>query len=361
MVLVVGLLAVVAIGFPTYRAFPRLADREPLNLMAKWDAEWYLAIAQDGYPWDGSPRHEARLAFFPAYPMAARIAGWAVGGPAAGAALVTFVGFFGALVYFYRLARQDLEASEADAAVQFLAFGPFAVYYSAIYSEALYLLAAVAGFYYFRRRAWMAASCWGIVAGLSRPNGCLLSVVLLVAALDARWRTKSLDSSTFWRGVVTSAMPGVGLGLYCLFVYRLTGDPLHWLRLNSLWGRGESSVWAMIQQHRDWITQLGFSVYFANFTTDFINCVATALAAATIWPVTRRFGPAYGALIALNLAAAISSGTMLSLARLTCTMFPIFLWMGWAIPPARRSYWTAAFAMVQGFAACMFFTWRWLY
>jgi hypothetical protein len=42
-------------------------------------------------------------------------------------------------------------------------------------------------------------------------------------------------------------------------------------------------------------------------------------------------------------------------------MFPIFLWLADAVPATRRTPLIAAFATIQGFAAVMFFTWRWLY
>jgi hypothetical protein len=295
------------------------------------------------------------------------MAGWIVGGPAAGAALVTFTSFFAALIYLFRLAREDLGEDKAGVAVQFLAFGPFAVYYSAIYAESLYLLGAVAAFYYFRRGAWVRASVWGLLVGLTRPNGCLLSAVLLVAIIDQAVRARRTRvagvprESRLIPSLFTAAMPTLGLGIYCVFVYFLTGDALHALRLHALWGRGESTFWGMVVAHYQSIHQLGFSGYVANDPTDFINCCAALLVLAAVWPVTRRFGAAYGVFLALNLAVPIASGTMLSLARLTATMFPIFLWLADAVPATRRTPLIAAFATIQGFAAVMFFTWRWLY
>ena len=74
-VLLAGYLAVIAIGYPPDRERPRLADNGLVNLMAKWDAEWYLNIVIDGYRWDSDLRHQMRLAFFPGYPAAFRVAG----------------------------------------------------------------------------------------------------------------------------------------------------------------------------------------------------------------------------------------------------------------------------------------------
>ena len=52
---------------------------------------------------------------------------------------------------------------------------PFAVFFSAPYTEALFVLGAVAAFYHFRRAEWLQAAAWGLLVGLTRPNGCFLS------------------------------------------------------------------------------------------------------------------------------------------------------------------------------------------
>jgi len=366
-VLLVGALAVASIGYPPDRERPRLADNAFLNLMAKWDAEWYLTIAREGYQWNGNVRDDARLAFFPAYPMASRAAGWFVGSTPLGAALVVFAAFLGALCYLFRLAREDIGASEAEAAVLFLAFSPFAVFYSAIYTESLFLLGAVGAFYHFRRAEWIRASAWGIVVGLTRPNGFLLSVALALAALELVLRARrdgrfhALDWSRVRTAVLVATMPAIGTGIYSIFVYLLTGEPFMWLRLHSHWGRGNAGIGDLVSVHYGWIRQTGLVGYALMSPIDFINSCAGILALAAVWPVTRRLGPGYGGWIAVNVLAALLSGTTLSIARLTGTLFPLFLWLGAVVPARRRASWIAAFATVQGLTAVLFFTWRRFY
>ncbi|MCX6543391.1 MAG: mannosyltransferase family protein [Acidobacteria bacterium] len=379
-VLLAGYLAVVAIGYPIDRERPRLASNEAVNVMAKWDAEWYLGIASEGYQWDGTLRHQMRFAFFPGYPMASRAVGWAVGDVATGAALVSLASFFGALVYLFRLAREELGAEQAETALLLLAFSPFAVFYSAIYTESLYLLATVGAFYHFRRSEWAKSSAWGLVAGLTRPNGFLLTAILLtsaaLSAFKARRASRALGAAPApparlelqpraWAppaaGVLAALMPLAGMGAYSAFAYSLTGDPLTWLRLHEMWGRGKTGVWDLLVTHYDWVTQFGLQGYVTSMPIDFINTVAALLALAAVWPVARKLGVVYGVFILVNVAAPLSSGTTLSLARLTSTLFPVFLWLATLIPAKHRSSWIAAFAVLQGFSAVMFYTWRRLY
>ena len=89
-----------------------------------------------------------------------------------------------------------------------------------------------------------------------------------------------------------------------------------------------------------------------------MNLTAAAFAAVLIWPVTRRLGVAYGALVAINLAVPLALGGAISIGRLTATMFPLFLWLAAAIPERRLGVWVLLFAVGQGLMAVLFYTWR---
>ena len=69
-VLVVGLMAMHAIGFPEGRTPFRVADGEAGNLPARFDAGWYLQIATYGYEYlPNRFDRQQNLVFFPAFPI----------------------------------------------------------------------------------------------------------------------------------------------------------------------------------------------------------------------------------------------------------------------------------------------------
>jgi hypothetical protein len=47
--------------------------------------------------------------------------------------------------------------------------------------------------------------------------------------------------------------------------------------------------------------------------------------------------------------------------RVTSVLFPVFLWLGAAVPPRQRVAWLVGFSMMQAVCAVAFFTWRPLY
>src|SRR3954462_1529448 len=125
--------------------------------LARWDSVWYLAIANDGYPAD-DPR---RAAFFPLYPLLVGAAKAFVRQPILAGALVSLACFAVALMLLHRLAALELGAPAARMPVWALALFPGAVFFSAVYSEALYLMLSVGCVYTARTGRWATAGAVG--------------------------------------------------------------------------------------------------------------------------------------------------------------------------------------------------------
>lgn len=368
-VLIVGFLSVVLIGYESPEGAPwRIYRNELLNLPARYDTGWYLGIATYGYQWNPArPTAQQNIVFFPAYPMLVRYLSLLVARQTVWTGvLISWVAFFVALVYLYRLARQSMSSEQASAAITFLAAYPFALFFSTAYTEALFLLAMVGAVYHFGRDELWQAGGWGLLAGLTRPNGCLLSVVLALMLL-ARLRT---DGVSGWRSLSLSrnadrlavaALPGVGMIVYSTFIYYLTGDPLRWTKQQVGWGRTYTPLDTLVSDRFDFITNRGLYNYASSQTIDMLYAAAVVFVLASVWPVFRRFGLPFAALILINVIPPLTSGGLLSMGRMTSVLFPVFLWLGAAVPPRHRVALAIGFASLQALCAAMFFTWRPLY
>jgi hypothetical protein len=117
-------------------------------------------------------------------------------------------------------------------------------------------------------------------------------------------------------------------------------------------------AWQSLGGPFGYVAQHGFHEYLRAETPNFLNLTAATFAAVLIWPVTRRLGVAYGALVAINLGLPLALGGAISMGRFTATMFPLFLWLGAAIPERRLGMWVLVFALGQGLMAVLFYTWR---
>jgi Gpi18-like mannosyltransferase len=361
----VGLLALVTIGYAPGEPNTRLFDHEVMNLPVRWDAGWYFQIAKSGYYWDRRQDRQQNIAFFPAFPMATRAVARLFGGEPeayliAGVAL-SHAAFLAALLLLYQLARSltgdDLAARSA---VLLASCYPFAVFYGAYYTESFYLLGVAGALYWLERDRPWAAVLFGLLAGLTRPNGFLLAAPLaLVAFRVAGARARRRSAATLLPWLAAIAAPLAGVAIYSAYIYALTGDPLTWWAQHAAWGRTFEGAEPIVETAGS-IGRDGLLGYLNAQPYRVINAIPAAAAIALAVPVWRRFGAAYGLFVLLNVVPPLIFGGTISMGRVTATMFPLFVWLAVAFPR-----WTGPlagmFAILQGLAAALFYTWRPLY
>src|SRR3954454_9953648 len=174
--------------------------------LARWDSVWYLAIANDGYPAD-DPR---RAAFFPLYPLLLGGVNAVWREPIVAGALVSLACFAVALVLLHRLTALEFGAPAARAAVWALALFPASVFFSAVYSEALYLMLSIGCLYAARTGRWAWAGAAGALGAATRSAGVLLVVPLLVLWLArgelARARRRRHARDAAWIALVPAGL-----------------------------------------------------------------------------------------------------------------------------------------------------------
>ena len=379
-VFVVAFAAVITIGISSSPGF--ILSREPLdNLPARFDAGWYGGIALDGYYWDHTFQRQRNIAFFPALPLLMRPVGAVLGmyeeGPSRerrmlralwGGVAISLVAFFWALHYTSRLATDLIGPERAPAAVLLLAAYPFAAYFNAPYTESLFLLASTGACFHFLRREWVAASAWGILVGLTRPNGCFLAIPLALLALKRQKAKGKREKERAERGgsakdllveLVVAGMPGVGMLLFTLYLYYLTGVWFAWAHIQEAWGRSYEGL--PIVTFFSNVGDLSWLQFIQNNPYNSINALGVLFALVMIYPVFRRVGLAWGVLVLINLLPPLITGGFLSMGRMTSTLFPLFFAFAAVIPPRAVAGWAAAFAIGQGLCAALFFTWRALF
>lgn len=365
-VLLVGFLATVLFGPPADapRAW-RLYENEFFNLPARWDTGWYLGIAAEGYSFDpGRPHLQQNIAFFPAYPLLMRYGSLLLGREMAWTGvLISWVSFFAALVYLYRFARDRWGEGAAAAAIGLLACYPFSLYYSTAYTEGLFLLTVIGACYHFERNALWKAGLWGLLAGLTRPNGCLLSVVLACIALRPWWEARGRPGASFgWTSLAdrmsVAALPGLGMLIYATYIFFLTGNPFQWAAQNAAWGRVYRGLDELVLEQAGHIGEAGLLSFAGTRSYDALQLSAVVFVALTAWGVYRRIGFPYLVMLAVNLVPPLVMGGLMSIGRVSSMLFPCFLWLALAVPAAHRMAWLAGLAMVQALCAALFFTWR---
>jgi hypothetical protein len=315
-----------------------------LGVFARWDAGWFLRIAEHGY----DTRQSA--AFFPLYPLCVRALAFALRSHLAAGFVISLVAAAGAAGVLYRLSRSR------DAVVLFALY-PIAYVFTSVYSDGLFLLLALAAFDAAVRGRSLAAGIFGGLAVATR----LLGLALLPALGVLLWRRGRL-------ALAPLLLLPAALGAYMVYLHEHFGDAFafahaengYWLRqtpalgpLTGLWDAvrsGEQGL-AQLVLHLPSNGRYGKPEQFAIW--NLTNLALLVVAAWLTWLAWRRLGTAYGLYSAATLVIVLSSPAavvpLTSLPRFLLADFPLFV----VLAPYRRVL-VPFFAAVGAVAAVAF-------
>ena len=157
---------------------------------ARWDSAWYLVIAHYGYRPDLDSYTAPRDAFFPLYPLGLRVLSDLGLQAVLVGVLFSLAALALALYGIHRLTELELGRSGrpgsgdvARLAVLLTALAPMAFYFSAVYSESLYLALSVGLFWFARQGRWAWVGVLGALAAATRSTGIVLALPALMLYL----------------------------------------------------------------------------------------------------------------------------------------------------------------------------------
>ncbi|NJL92475.1 MAG: hypothetical protein HC915_01515, partial [Anaerolineae bacterium] len=120
-----------------------------LDMWARWDSGWYIGIVEGGYFFQ--PGLQSSVAFFPLYPLLTSLLEPIAGSPLAAGVLLSNLCLLGALIFLYLLTDLEFkDSATATRTVFYIAAFPTAFFFSAVYTESVFLLFAVGTLYFAR-------------------------------------------------------------------------------------------------------------------------------------------------------------------------------------------------------------------
>ena len=307
------------------------------DAFARYDSGWYQQIARSGYQY--TPGGRSTIAFFPAYPFLMRHVGRLFGPRPSdlyiGGLVVSWLAFVLAMIGLYYLARLDLTRARAERAVVLAAVFPFAFFFGAVYTEALFLAAVVWCIYAFRTDRFLLGGLAGAVATATRVNGVLILPALAWIGWQRYREMATAGDGDRARRTAIAAAAGVllaaaGIGAYSLYIWRLTGSPFEWVATIERWGYHPGGVpWLALARLAGELLSRPYA-YLASggmAPYDTLNGLAGLAFVVAIPFVWVKLGAAYGIFMAANLWLPLSSGTYEGLGRYCAVLFPFFVWL----------------------------------
>jgi hypothetical protein len=326
--LVFGAAAVAAV------LYPRLDVVRTLG--SAWDGKWYLLIAQHGYPHrlyqEGMG---SRWAFFPAWPAVIRAVSEVTRlSLPASAVLAAFVFGLTATLAVWLAVRQVLGDVVADRATLLFVFFPLSCILSFAYTEGLFITAAAGCLYALGRRLWITAALLACLAGLTRNTGLVVVLCVLVVALPAAWRTRTL------RPLVAAALAPLGLAAFMLYSWAMVGTPLAFVTSEKFW-QGQHFVW-FVEPVRAVATVVTFRVHgLALLQTALCAAVLVCVYVAVVLLVAltravRSVPVSWWLYTVGTLGLAFSAYYYNSIPRYTLVTFPLLAAVAWKVRPPTR-------------------------
>lgn len=192
---------------------------------SRWDSRHYEHIVHRGYVFrdDGKGYN---IAFFPLYPLLIRgLMQTGLSFELAGT-LINTMAFLGALIVLYRWLAKRHGQSVARWSTAVLAWCPFSLFCSVVYTEGLFLLGSTAALSAFDRQQYGWAALWGAITTAIRPPG----IALIPAFGLAAWQEKR-GLGAYLAAIAT----GAGIALYMLYCGVTFGEPLAFLLTQRGW------------------------------------------------------------------------------------------------------------------------------
>ena len=288
------------------------------------DADWYLAIVQNGYTHtSGEP---SSVAFFPALPLAiSAFDRFLPGGAVFAGLVVVHLALITALVYVYLLARLDFGVRVAWWTLGFLLMFPAGFFFSAIYPQSLLLLGIAGALYHARRDQWWVAGTFGILASATSFAGIL--IVIPLALELRRWAaSRRLDP----RHVIPIALSPLGGLTYFVYLWAEFGNPLMYFESLKAWQAETSSsiLWSGLNFMRlepnpfTVVQEREVALHKLFVILDLTLICAFLIAGVLLWWKVR---PSYGALVIAMTLVPILLGTRLGMGGHVVVLVPAFI------------------------------------
>lgn len=369
-------------NFHHHRIISRWHDPTRIKFFELWvtsDAQWYNAIAENGYPsraqFDSTDRVERpkliattdtqlKYAFFPLWPMTVRLTMSLFDDvDAAGFVAANLISLAALTALFVFLTRRAGDRAAFWVVVLFTA-SPFAMFLHVPFTESLFLLLVVATFFMVERENWlMAGACIGL-ASITRPNGvALIAVPFAYAAVETMRRPGWLRRQ--FPGALGLAVAAIPLLAFLWFCKVRAGDALVFNEVRDWWGYGDLAplfnLW-----HNTFGAALDFpTLPWHGFHRSRIDFLVLGLAALTWILGLRRLLAHYSAYVFCLLVIPLTGkDDLMSFSRYALMAWPLFITPVILVPVRLRPIvlGATALALLYGQTICIaeFVNWHWV-
>lgn len=266
--------------------------------LGNWDGGHFLGIAADGYS------EKFQYAFFPLFPLAIRTLNYLTQNYLFAGILISVVSTFLGTHLLYKLVSLDFKKQIAEKVVLVFLFFPTSFYFLTVYSEGLFFLLTISAFYFLRQNRLFWATIFAALASATRLVGLAVVAGILVDVLTKQGLTKKN-----WYILLSFS----GFLIYCLFLYKQTGDLFYFMVAENHWQRVLINPW------------VGFWETLKNVPNGVLDLAFTIFGLGFAIRAFRFLPPSLSIYSLLSVGIPLFTPTLSSMPRFLLPVFPIFI------------------------------------
>lgn len=307
----------------------------------RWDSIHYLAIAQHGYT---TPPNAV---FFPLYPLLTRALAYVTQSYVISGVCISAGAFAVSMLLLHRLTSEELGDRVADATVLLLAFSPLSLFFTAVYTESLFLALSLAAFLLARRTHFGWAGVAAAGATLTHVEGVLLIAPLAILYWQDQhgsWpaRASAVRAGRAMPGAMSLLLPLLALSGFLLYLHShgfgwlapSTDERYYGHHFSGPLAGAAQSIRAGIDGLANMVAGVaagspgGLSTRQQAFL-DVVDLAVLAICVAALVAAWRRLPKAYGVYAVICLVTCLSSpvsgAPLTSLDRYGLILFPLWI------------------------------------
>jgi len=324
-----------------------------LEAWARYDACWYVVIAEHGYRAPIGPYGDMRANFFPLFPALVTAVIPFARTPLLAGLIVSNACYLVFLILLWKIVRLDWSADVARRALWIYVLFPSAFFLSGAYSESVLLAVAAGAVLAARRRQWLVAGVLAGLAALTRPVG--IAAVVPIVAEYFTMRRETLSTDTSWVIPVQILVPPLlAVAAYLAFADIAFGDPLATLS-------GQAAIRGpMVAPWQPFINLWHAGPRLHTYDNSVVDAVLALVAVTSLPAIYARVRPSY-ACYAFLIVLIPLSGSLMSFNRLLLPSFPHAILLARFVKrPWAQVALLVPCAILEAVLMATFATWNWV-
>lgn len=341
------------------------ASQGKFNFLRSWgqyDAQWFLKIAQDGYPFRPPPPSPntqppsggLTYAFFPLYPLLVKITDFFLSNVELSAFMASnllLTASFFSLIYV--VTRKFSLSVGLKSAFLIFTF-PFSIFYRSYFSEGLFLLLIIWLTHFLLQKKFIPAAIFLGLANITRGSIFLFNV-FFIYVLSTALRRKSIS---FRQALTSGLVAAFPLILWIFYNYYQTGDPFYFYHTLSSWFVSPIIFSPILYNTL-------FVIYFPQLPLHLFHKskidVVMAVLTLILLKISKKHLPWQMWSVAFFLwLTPLLSHDLMSFSRYSSVLFPLFVYLATVL--GKKTYAVTIFLFTAGLflTSLLFVNWYWI-